>query len=290
MSAGQPLLLRQWVSMHTALYWAYEGAPSHVRSVDVVTSQTAWLLRRGKVRLAWRGRTVTVSAGQWAIFGGDRGQHRFTAGARLLSICFRAEWFTGKPFFDDASPIIFDAAGCPALERASNQLVKTTGRFNCEPDTALINRPSTFPQYLRLHKAYCSWLEALTRALDQAGVAMQHIGPSDERVLHAVRLLDKWPMQRPFDERELAATVGLSRTHLNRLLAVELGLSAKAYFERRRFAAARERLLADNTPIKTVTYLLGFHDTAHFSNWFRQRTGVSPMQFRTGKAKVWQLT
>lgn len=283
------LSLMNWGAMRLNLYWAYDGVPFSSYSTMTVTSQTAWLLRKGAVQVHWRGREMNIRSGQWIVLGGDRGRHQFSEDAALVSVCFRAEWFTGQAFFDDSEPIVFDAASCPSLERAAASLVRVSHRLSHDNETSLIHESCTFVDFLQLRRAYLTWLEGLTLQMKRVGVGLRRVGPTDERVLHGVRLIDDWPMQRPLDEKEIASTVGLSRAHFSRLLTVEFGLSPKAYFERRRYQAARERLLADDTPIKTIAYQLGFHDTAHFSNWFRQRSGTSPSGFRAGHANPWNL-
>ena len=255
-----------------------------------VKSQTAWFMKSGNVRVLWRNQPLDLRSGQWAVFGTGRGPHRFSNDAELISICFRAEWPNGQAFFDDTHPIVIESNESAGLTRAATRLVRAAGQLAPGVKNRLIFQSSTLESYLKVRRAYYGWLTALAHALTEQGVNMRQVTPTDERVADAVRLLDDWPLHQPFTETAAAAAVGLSRPHFSRMFTAQLGLTAKAYYDQRRLRVARERLIAEDTPIKAIAYQLGFHDPAHFSHWFRKRTGSSPRLVRQGKASSWQMS
>ncbi|MDA3873530.1 MAG: AraC family transcriptional regulator [Kiritimatiellae bacterium] len=284
------LPLHNWDSVRLHLYWAYEGAPEYRRGSETVTSQTAWMLRQGHVRFRWREQTLTLRTGQWVILGKNRGEHEFSEDAELISVCFRAEWLSGQSLFDDSEPIVLHARTCPELEASVHPLLGKARIISREQTTRLFVSSCTPLEFLQLRIAFLSWLEVLTREIQNAGGHLRISSSSDERVLKGIRLLDEWPLHEPFCEQELADLIGLSPSHLNRLFGIDLGLSPKVYYERRRFRVARELLLADQTAVKTIAYKLGFHDPSHFSNWFRNQAQVTPTHFRSLRVKPWDLS
>ncbi len=293
---GNTMTGRQWEAMRLRLYWAYEGTPAVPATPKrdpethfTVDTQTAWYLRRGSVELIWRDQPFVLHAGQWAIFGIGRGPHRFSLDAELLSICFRAEWHTGQALFDDTDPIVFQADEGSRLNKAAGQLIKAASKLAPEAKNRLLLAESTFGAYLQVRRAYFGWLDALARCLVEQGVAMREVFPDDERVSEAMRVLDEWPLHKPFTEAEAASAMGMSRPHFSRVFVAALGLTPKSYFDERRLRTAREQLITEDLPIKTIAYQLGFHDAAHFSHWFAKRTKVSPGRFRKGKASSWVL-
>lgn len=48
----------------------------------------------------------------------------------------------------------------------------------------------------------------------------------------------------------------------------------------KKLARARQLLLRDDNPIADIAFDSGFENTAHFCRLFKQRTGVTPMQYR----------
>ena len=98
----------------------------------------------------------------------------------------------------------------------------------------------------------------MTRVILKSGGSLRTTSSSDERVLLAIRLIDEWPLYQPFSEKELAERIGLSPAHLSRLFGIDLRITPKTYYDRRRFRVARELVLADDqTAIKTIAYKLG---------------------------------
>ncbi|MCA0921961.1 helix-turn-helix domain-containing protein [Pseudooceanicola nanhaiensis] len=79
---------------------------------------------------------------------------------------------------------------------------------------------------------------------------------------------------------DYAEDLGMSTTHLNRLVRRTTGLSAAAYVESRLFQEARRQLAYTRLPVSEVGYQLGFGDPAYFSRAFRRHCGESPGDYR----------
>jgi AraC-like DNA-binding protein len=74
---------------------------------------------------------------------------------------------------------------------------------------------------------------------------------------------------------ELAGVAGLSRFHLLRTFAAQVGLPPHAYQVRIRIERACLMLHAGTSPSAAAT-ALGFADQSHFTRYFRAVTGVTP--------------
>ena len=78
----------------------------------------------------------------------------------------------------------------------------------------------------------------------------------------------------------VAEYVGISRKYLFSIFKDNIGVSPKDYITDYRIRRAIE-LLEDNTlPICNVAYSVGYNDQMTFSKVFRQRTGMSPTEYR----------
>lgn len=76
---------------------------------------------------------------------------------------------------------------------------------------------------------------------------------------------------------------GLQHLHPNYLTTViktKTGKSVSTWIAEKTIAEARSLLQNAAAPIKEITYLLGFREPTHFSNYFKKHTGLSPLAYR----------
>jgi len=85
---------------------------------------------------------------------------------------------------------------------------------------------------------------------------------------------DHWPVAR------YAAHLGVTPTHLSRVMRAASGRPASATIQDRIIREARRNLAYSNLSIAQVAYALGYDDPAHFSRVFNRATGLSPRAFR----------
>jgi AraC family transcriptional regulator len=88
-------------------------------------------------------------------------------------------------------------------------------------------------------------------------------------------------LYRSIKLRELAAIAGVSTRHFERAFRQSTGSSPHAYVMERRLRMGRELLVNQpELPIEQIRLRLGFSSSSHFSSAFRQRTGLTPKNFR----------
>lgn len=76
----------------------------------------------------------------------------------------------------------------------------------------------------------------------------------------------------------IAREVGLSRFHFIRLFKRHIGLSPHQFRIRHRIDAAK-LLIQKGIPLSEIALETGFSDQSHFTNAFRQNTGLTPSQY-----------
>lgn len=130
------------------------------------------------------------------------------------------------------------------------------------------------------------------------GQPLRHGDPAIRRALeqHADALLQRRRQHRPLaDEvsrlitamlgehdpsvREIAHQLGLSERSLHRKLRAE-GSGFRALLDEARLVRARALLRHSNQPLEVLATRLGLQSRQSLIRWFRQRTGVTPGQFR----------
>lgn len=78
-----------------------------------------------------------------------------------------------------------------------------------------------------------------------------------------------------------AEALHLSTNYLSDLLKKETGRTAQEHIHLFLINRAKDRLLSSTDSISEIGYDLGFMYPQHFSNLFKQKTGVSPRQYRS---------
>lgn len=79
---------------------------------------------------------------------------------------------------------------------------------------------------------------------------------------------------------DFARTLGVHINHLNKVLKETAGKTTTEIINGR--IAEEAKLLLKQTPwnVSEIAFTLGFEEVAHFSNFFKKHSGLSPVQFR----------
>ncbi|OCP02826.1 MULTISPECIES: helix-turn-helix domain-containing protein [unclassified Ensifer] len=77
-----------------------------------------------------------------------------------------------------------------------------------------------------------------------------------------------------------ARELGLSPTHLNRILRAVTGQSTQEMIARKLVGEARRELLFTRASVQEISFRLGFADPAYFSRFFLRQTGMTPRAWR----------
>jgi len=83
-----------------------------------------------------------------------------------------------------------------------------------------------------------------------------------------------------FSLERVSAAAQLSKYHLERVFKKATGLCLHNYVVMLRVERAKDILAGTSRPIADIALELGFADQSHFSNVFKQTTGLSPRSFR----------
>jgi AraC-like DNA-binding protein len=239
---------------------------------------TAWLVLKGDVAVTSGGRQISARAGEWIIPKPAPRHQRFGKDTEILSVNFRMEWPDGSHLFNEGLGLVLKAADHPELERIARRLEKTAEkvtrtRFH---DARLTETNLEFPQFIQLEKQALVWGEAIYAVLISAGLRPDLRQAGDPRVRAILEHLDGWPLNKPFRVDQIARRSGLSRSNLDRVVVKSLGISGKAYLDRRRLHHALHSLRDQAVPIKRVAAEIGFNHSSSFCAWFKKKTGRYP--------------
>lgn len=102
-----------------------------------------------------------------------------------------------------------------------------------------------------------------------------------------VELLERqFPITTPEQQLELrtakeyAGRLAIHVNHLNKVLKESTGKTTTDFISGRMAQEAKILLRQTDWTVSEVSYALGFEEVAHFSNFFKRQTGISPLAFR----------
>ncbi|MDX3977070.1 helix-turn-helix domain-containing protein [Shinella sp.] len=128
-----------------------------------------------------------------------------------------------------------------------------------------------------LMEAYLASVLTLTARL--SGRDDAPVGAAARRMEHLNGLIHQYfRAQRPAGF--YAEKLGISPTHLNRIVKAATGLSAHAYIGRKMIDEAKRELVFTDMPAQEIGLRLGFADPAYFSRYFLRETGETPRAWR----------
>lgn len=77
-----------------------------------------------------------------------------------------------------------------------------------------------------------------------------------------------------------SAKLKVSKYHLSREFKKYTGFSPVEYIINTRVNSAKQLLQYSDLPVAEIAETVGFHNTCHFINTFRQKTGMTPLRFK----------
>jgi len=127
-------------------------------------------------------------------------------------------------------------------------------------------------------------IEAAARIMDMSA-----------KYVHYARIVDLKPLQliekiksfvdfhitQPISISHVSNALGISKSHLSRIIRKELGMTLTEYIQRKRIEKAQELLRKTDKAIGDIAYITGFADANYFARVFKKVVGCSPTSYRT---------
>jgi AraC-like DNA-binding protein len=113
--------------------------------------------------------------------------------------------------------------------------------------------------------------------LEEAGDIRKAAGSRD---FDGLKTFLKGNLYRDISVDEMAAMMGMSRSHFTRNFGKAVGMSPRMYLEDLRLKTALDILFDKNATVKETAARCGIHDVNYFCRLFRKRYGISPGKYR----------
>lgn len=112
----------------------------------------------------------------------------------------------------------------------------------------------------------------------------QHIN-ADERFLEKLtKLLNEQLMNAELNVDEVASMMGMSHSVYFKKLKALTGLGPNNFLKALRMQRAMELMAHSDYSITDISTLVGFNDVRYFAKCFKQHTGQTPTEYRSGKS------
>lgn len=119
-------------------------------------------------------------------------------------------------------------------------------------------------------------------AAASAAVQSHGIGNRGEDLVHRAKTMLEERIEGWLSIPQVAKSLHLGEDQLRRLFKRHTGMGPYQYYLQLKMHRARQMLSADHLTVKQIAHALGFESPFHFSKAFKQRTGMSPTQWRSG--------
>lgn len=127
----------------------------------------------------------------------------------------------------------------------------------------------------------CHWLtNILERLMD--GISENRDHPNMVLLQKAMNFMEE-NLHQDLSRDEVAKIACVSPCHFSHLLRKKIGRSFRDLLMDYRINRASELLRRGNMNITAIAHTCGFHDPSHFGKAFRQRTGLTPLEYRQKK-------
>lgn len=282
------LKIENWHELSCRLFWAYEGPVGYrfqhgaYRQEGVV----AWLIMRGHVTLTFARGQEHCTAGHWFFPKREAWSQDFSDDAEIISLRFTTHWPDGTSLFDRSRSIQVPMAEVPRLTSLAHRIARYAHTNYVADEVRVEHIPKSLDRYIDMQRLFLSWMTTYVDLMRSKRVAVSAHQPLDERVWLTINRIERAELHEPLREADLAQVAGVSKSHLNRLFAINIGKSPAEYLEERRIRVARSALLESTRSVKTIAYELGFSSLSHFSTWVTKKLGQSPRELRKAFAKA----
>jgi AraC-like DNA-binding protein len=92
------------------------------------------------------------------------------------------------------------------------------------------------------------------------------------------------PRSRPLRVGDCARALHLNANYLNTVIRAKTGRTVQSWIIEKTIAEASTLLLRTSLTAQEIGYRLGFAEPGHFSRYFKQHTGLSPLRYRAQSA------
>ncbi len=171
------------------------------------------------------------------------------------------------PFYDDlVNPVLqADTEFCLDLQFLIKSLLSELGKN---------------PENTELFRSYLNIILLKVKELFISQIADTPEKPGNNKVGLFKQLINEHYLSR-WHLKDYASRLSISPNYLNALCKKQEGRTAIALIQERLLLESKRMLFATDLTIKEIAYTLHFDDVPYFNRFFKNKTGLTPLSYRT---------
>ncbi|GAB1416492.1 helix-turn-helix domain-containing protein [Paludibacter sp.] len=171
--------------------------------------------------------------------------------------------------FGESPPLIISNESLPVYQNLFNQIESFTnnsGRYSSEAVGALVKL------LLIQCNNHCSLFKSDNPQFFE----------TSNHLLRGFKRLLNLHFTQNHKVTDYASMLAVTPDYLNKTIKSITGKSAKEHIQAKLLIEAKRALLfTTNSSVKELSYALGFDESAHFNNFFKKKTGLTPFEFKS---------
>ncbi|MBQ8298172.1 MAG: substrate-binding domain-containing protein [Ruminococcus sp.] len=124
------------------------------------------------------------------------------------------------------------------------------------------------------------FIEKMQRSILQKTEAAAIMTGNYKERLHRLRREISASPQKDWNISEASRTIGISTSHFQRIYKSEFGMGFKEDVIEARLEKAKQLLLHTDLRVQEIAYACGYGDCSHFMRQFKEKVGVTALQYR----------
>ena len=106
------------------------------------------------------------------------------------------------------------------------------------------------------------------------------VGDVDQKIEQAKIIMNE-NVSGNVDPEELAMRLNISYSWFRRVFKEYTGYAPAKYFQELKLRKAKQMLVGTSQSVKEISFFLGFQSTEYFFSFFKKRTGLTPLEYRS---------
>ena len=106
------------------------------------------------------------------------------------------------------------------------------------------------------------------------------MGDVDQKIEQAKIIMNE-NVSGNVDPEELAMRLNISYSWFRRVFKEYTGYAPAKYFQELKLRKAKQLLVGTSQSVKEISFFLGFQSTEYFFSFFKKRTGLTPLEYRS---------
>lgn len=107
----------------------------------------------------------------------------------------------------------------------------------------------------------------------------------EENMINHARLLIRANLENGIGPQEIASRLNVSYSRFRKLFKEYTGIAPVQYEIQLKLEKAKEELINTSKSVKEIAFGLNFESSQYFSNQFKKKTNLTPVEFRKGSFK-----